>query len=101
VKSQGTSPIFVNTVHSLPTAREGKKKGRAKQPARKKERPPRHHSVFSKTISSAPVFVSFLLPVFFILENRSVLFETCTFVNILRNLNFNQPNDADLRNFLD
>jgi hypothetical protein len=39
--------------------------------------------IFSKTIPSTPVFVSFLLPVFFIFENRLVLFETCTFANIL------------------
>jgi hypothetical protein len=29
-----------------------------------------------------------------------VLFETYTFANILRNLNLNQTNDVDLKNFL-
>jgi hypothetical protein len=46
-------------------------------------------------------FCEFFIIRFFVLENRLVLFETCTFVNILRNLNFNQSNDANLRNFLD
>jgi predicted AAA+ superfamily ATPase len=39
-----------------------------------------------KLLPSSPVFVSFLLPIF--LENRSALFETYAFVNILRILNF-------------
>jgi hypothetical protein len=83
VKSQGTSRIFVNTVHSLPTAREGKKAPRQAASQGKKRGLPRHHSIFSKNISSAPVFCEFFIASFFILENRSILFETCTFVNIL------------------
>jgi hypothetical protein len=35
-----------------------------------------------KPLPSSPSFASFLLPVF-VLENRTILFETCTFVNIL------------------
>jgi hypothetical protein len=56
-------------------------------------------SFIEKPLPSSMVFASFLLPVFS-LENRSVLFETCNFVDILQNLNFNQSNGADLKNFL-
>jgi hypothetical protein len=49
-------------------------------------------------LKNHPLYTSFYK--FFVLENRSVLFETCTFANILRKLNFNQPNDVDLKNFL-
>jgi hypothetical protein len=45
-------------------------------------------------------FYKFFIARFFVLENRSILFETCTFTNILQKLNFNQPNDVDLKNFL-
>jgi hypothetical protein len=65
----------------------------------------KNYSVLSKTTwfyqKPAPLytgFCGFLLLVF--LENRSVLFETYTFANILQNLNSNQSNGADLKNFL-
>jgi hypothetical protein len=67
----------------------------------------KNRSVLSKTArfhqkpSPLHLFCEFFIASFHVLANRSVLFETCTFVNILRNLNFNQPNDAYLKNFLD
>jgi hypothetical protein len=41
-----------------------------------------HRSIFSKTVPSTLVFANFLLSIC-LLENHSILFETCTFVKIL------------------